>query len=108
MQQMQQGLILSKVDKWSSLRNQICLNQLKWVALVTSYFDRGGGNSVGNNCPLRRGGHSASKEHIFAIFKVFCVFCKPYTYSYPFLTTLVSFKKIWPIYGYSHFLEAKK
>ena len=47
---MQQGL-KSKVDKWSSLRNQV-----KRVALVSSYFDRGGGNSVGNNCPLRRGG----------------------------------------------------
>ena len=39
--------------------------------------------------------------------RFFCIFCKPYTYSHPFLTTLVSFKKIWPIYGYSHFWKPK-
>ena len=40
--------------------------------------------------------------------RFFCIFCKPHTYSHPFLTSLVSYKKIWPIYGYGHFLEAKK
>ena len=53
-------------------------------------------------------------EHIFAIFKVFrkpfffCIFCKPHTYSHPFLPTLVSYKKIWPIYGFVHFSVTKK
>ena len=59
------------------------------------------------------GGHSASKRAHFRHFQsvletvFFCIFCKPYTYSHPFLTTLVSFKKIWPIYGYSHFWKPK-
>ena len=63
---------------------------------------------------LAQGGHSASEQAHFRHFQsvsetvFFGIFCKPHTYSHPFLTTLVSFKKIWPIYGYGHFLEAKK
>ena len=38
----------------------------------------------------------------------FCIFCKPHTYSHPFLPTLVSYKKIWPIYGFVHFSVTKK
>ena len=39
--------------------------------------------------------------------RFFCIFCKPHTYSQPFLANLDSFGKIWSIYGYSHFLIAK-
>ena len=40
--------------------------------------------------------------------RFFCIFCKPHTYSHPFLPTLVSYKKIWPIYGFVHFSVTKK
>ena len=40
--------------------------------------------------------------------RFFCIFCKPYTYSHPFLPTLVSYKKIWPIYGFARFSVTKK
>ena len=40
--------------------------------------------------------------------RFFCIFCKPHTYSHPFLPTLVSYKKIWPIYGFFHFSVTKK
>ena len=59
------------------------------------------------------GGTVPQSKHIFVIFKVFrkpffCIFCKPHTYSHPFLPTLVSYKKIWPIYGFVHFSVTKK
>ena len=38
----------------------------------------------------------------------FCIFCKPHTYSHPFLPTLVSYKIIWPIYGFVHFPVTEK
>ena len=34
--------------------------------------------------------------------------CKPHTYSHPFLPTLVSYKIIWPIYGFVHFPVTEK
>ena len=40
--------------------------------------------------------------------RFFCIFCKPHTYSHPFLPTLASYKKIWPIYGFVHFSVTKK
>ena len=40
--------------------------------------------------------------------RFFCIFCKPHTYSHPFLPTLVSYKEIWPIYGFVHFSVTKK
>ena len=58
--------------------------------------------------------HSASEEAHFRHFQsvsetvFFCIFCKPHTYSHPFLPTLVSYKKIWPIYGFVHFSVTKK
>ena len=60
----------------------------------------------------RRGGTVPRSEHIFGILKVFrkpffFVFCKPHTYSHPFLTTLVSFKKIWPIMAMVIFCKPK-
>ena len=40
--------------------------------------------------------------------RFFCIFCKPHTYSHPFLPTLVSYKIIWPIYGFVHFPVTEK
>ena len=57
---------------------------------------------------------SASKRAHFRHFQsvsetvFFCIFCKPHTYSHPFLPTLVSYKIIWPIYGFVHFPVTEK
>ena len=40
--------------------------------------------------------------------RFFCIFCKTHTYSHPFLPTLVSYKIIWPIYGFVHFPVTEK
>ena len=61
-----------------------------------------------------RGGAQCLEASTFSSFlkcfgnRFFCIFCKPHTYSHPFLPTLASYKKIWPIYGFVHFSVTKK
>ena len=85
-----------------------------FMMLMLMMMFPGSHKKIGKTWDLRPGGAQCLGASTFSSFskcfgnRFFCIFCKPHTYSHPFLPTLVSYKIIWPIYGFVHFPVTEK